>query len=62
MVPERCRFSDTVVCARGDGKAEVLQTVETPAAHALLRRGTRRYHVRIDRTSVLAPLARPGWA
>lgn len=29
-----------------------------PAAHSLLRRGTRRYHVRIDKTSVLAPLVR----
>ena len=29
-----------------------------PAAHSLLRRGTHRYHVRIDQTSVLAPLIR----
>ena len=40
--------------------AEVLHMVEIPAAHALLRRGTHRYHGRMDRTSVLAPLARPG--
>jgi heme oxygenase len=34
--------------------------VALPEAHTLLRRGTRRLHVRIDRTSVLASLIRSG--
>jgi heme oxygenase len=44
--------------------AQVLKARQAPAAlpraHALLRRATHRLHVRIDKTSVLAALLRPG--
>lgn len=39
---------------------QVLKARQTPVSHTLLRRGTHRLHVRIDKTSVLAPLIRSG--